>query len=233
MIPRGITLSNTPFLPLSWGSSSAKGALEKVIHFPFAVATSTSCFSHYLTVQAAKASPVSSNDSKHLIKKSAKFTFPWNITFAAFHEATRKESIMYKIWFPEILKILRIIPTWLVGVPQSVEWQYLPFPQRNPSSLSPYLSAHRKRREDNLRVRHFQKRPQIKRTLGSGVKTFLFLVLHVFKGHLALVYNTQAERKRCNSSRVWNVWTLATFLTSLNLIYLCVCVFCKGEIVII
>lgn len=58
-----------------------------------------------------------------------------------------------------------------------------------------YLFAHRRRREDPTKLGRFQKHPKIKRTLGSGVNTFPFLVLHVCKGHLALVYNTLAERK--------------------------------------
>lgn len=83
-----------------------------------------------------------------------------------------------------------------MGVTQSIEWWYLHFPQRNPINLSLYLLAQR-RREDPTKLEHFHKCPKFKRTLGSGVYTFPFLVLHFCaKGHLALVCNTLAERKR-------------------------------------
>lgn len=45
---------NPSFLLPSWASSSAKSSFGNLI-FLFAVATSPSCFSHYLTVQAEKA----------------------------------------------------------------------------------------------------------------------------------------------------------------------------------
>lgn len=49
---------------------------------------------------------------------------------------------------------------------------------------------------DPTKLGRFQKGPQIKKTSGSEVNTFPFLVLPVYKGHLALVYDTPAERKR-------------------------------------
>lgn len=155
MIPRGITLSKYPISSALLGQFFSQKRFGECNPLPL-------CSFHFHQLLLSLPYCSGSKDRPQVLlmiastslKKSAKFTFPWNITFAAFHKAMRKESIMYKIWLPEILKILRIIPTWLMDVPQSIEWQYLPFPQSNPISLSLYLFAHRRRWKD-LKVRTF------------------------------------------------------------------------------
>lgn len=95
-------LNHPCFLPLR-GHTSAKALWDA---YPIPPAAS------FINLLLGWKRPIGdySNDSKHLIKKSAKFTFPQNIIFTAFHGFTRKESITYKIRFPEVLEILRIIP---------------------------------------------------------------------------------------------------------------------------